>query len=127
MFRQAITIYNRYENPDTGMDDYKRTVIDHAHWEATEGVNVGGINFTTANTISVVIPLKTGGYVEPSKYVGVGWTLKENDYIVRGKIDKEIKRYADLEDESLKMVISSYEINDYGRTGRLNNYTANGK
>lgn len=127
MFKQSITIYNRYKNPVTKMDNFKRTVLNNTHWESTQGVTVGGINLTTSNSISVVIPLSTDGYTDPSNYNGEGWTLSENDYIVKGKVDKEITSYADLKEFDMKMVISSYEVNDYARIKRLNNYKAVGK
>lgn len=127
MFRQAITIYNRYENTDTRMDKYHRTVIDNAHFEATQGVQLGDMNINTDNSFRAVIPLVTGDYVKPSDYVGVGWTLAEGDYVVKGALDIEIDDFDDLKGIDQKFVIDGYQINDYARVKKLNNYTVVGR
>ena len=127
MFNQKVTVYNRYEDPVTKQDIFKRTVIDRAHWEAVEGITLGNMNISTSNTITVVIPLKQDGYVPQGEFVGTGWTLKENDYIVKGESTKEITSFADLHKTDFVMVITSFEINDYAKIDRLNNYTIVGK
>ena len=127
MFRQPITIFNRYEDPATKMDKFHKTVIDNAYWEATEGVQLGAINISSSNSISVVIPYTTPGYVSPGEYVGTGWTLAENDYIVKGVFGSNITNFSDLKNADMKMVIHSYEVNDYGFNPRINTYTADGK
>lgn len=127
MFRQAITIYNRYEDTDTRMDKYHRTVIDKAHFEATQGVKLGDMNINTDNSFKAVIPLITSDYVKPSDYVGVGWTLAEGDYIVKGALSIEIDDFDDLKGIDQKFVIDGYQINDYARVKKLNNYTVVGR
>lgn len=126
MFTQPITIYNHYHDIISQTDKYKRTIVLKTHFESIEGATLGGVEVNTDNTYKVVIPLKTGGYVPPNVYAGVGWTLKPNDYIVKGVCAVELDSYADIQDLT-SMVINKVEVNDYAKVKRLNNYTALGK
>ena len=131
MFNQKITIYNRFLNKVEKKDNFHRTVIDKSHWESSIGIRLGGINVMTEDSVTVVIPMSTQGFVLPSEFKKLDdksgkWTLGNGDYIIKGE-GIDITSFNDLKDFDEKMVITSYEVNDQARIKRINNYTANGK
>lgn len=131
LFNQGITIYNAYHDRDEGIDKVHMTYIDKAHWVAQSGVKLGEMTVSTEQTVTVVIPMDTEGFVLPSKLdkqavESLKWTLKPDNVIIKGQ-GSPVDDLSELKVYDERMVIQSYEINDFALIDFLNNYTAKGK
>ena len=116
-----ITLYNAFFDKETRLDSYKRTVIKGVWFYVDNKVNISADGLTAADVYKVRIPTNadTGGavYIKPEEYEGKDgtWTLKADDYIVRGVSDREIKKPADLQKEKVQAFkINSWSDNRFG-------------
>lgn len=98
-----ITIYNRVYDKAQRLYTYKRTVVEGCWWFGQQHVSVDSDGVHGADTYTVRIP-NTEGYVPPESYTGEGWTITEDDYIVRGITKTEITKPAELEKERRKVM-----------------------
>lgn len=102
----TITIYNRHENPETGVISWYRRTIPNCFWKYT-GNKIAFANYYSANNAMV---LETNDTIcripENSRYLanynwinvpndrkGNYFTLKLGDIIVKGEVDDEINEY----------------------------------
>lgn len=116
-----ITIYNRYYNQETRMDEYHRTVICGVWFFVDNKVQITDSSAQAADVYKVRIPLhaNTGDavYVPPDQYSGAPgtWTLQSDDYVCRGIVEKEIERPAELKKEQNQVFkITSWSDNRFG-------------
>lgn len=102
----TITIYNRHENPETGIITWYHTVIPKCFWKYT-GNKIAFSNYYSANNSMVLetndticrIPINEK-YREnydwiniPNDQKGDYFTLKLGDIIIKGEVDEEINEY----------------------------------
>lgn len=116
-----ITLYNACFDSATRLDVWKRTVIRGVWFYVDNRVNATADGLTSADAYKVRIPIDadTGGavYVPPETYSGEQgtWTLKADDYIVRGVSEQEIERPAELMKEKRPAFkITSWSDNRFG-------------
>lgn len=109
-----VTILNKYiENRES---KYKRYIIKNVHWEDSIGINelqIGIIKDIDNSTI--YIPFTSGkDYVKPKQYKGIGFTLRDEDYIIKGIVDEDlpIKKLEEKYDDVRK--ITKVDTYDYG-------------
>lgn len=112
-----MTLYNRYLDPETRLDQWKLTHIKGVFWNNCKGTNIRKSGMETADSVLVLIPLSKSGYVEPKAYRGEEdtWTLKPGDKMVQGLIHLEVNHISELE----KLYDNVHDItqvdkNDYG-------------
>lgn len=111
-----ITIYNRVYDKATRMYSYHRTILRRCWWFGQQHVSVDSDGAHSADTYTVRITARDG-YVPPEFYTGEGWTLTEDDYIVKGASDMDITKPADLEkDKRLVMKITGWTDDRVGLT-----------
>ena len=110
-----VTVYNACTDPKTRLDSYRRTVIRGVWFYVDNKVAVDADGLNAADVYKVRVPASadTGGaeFVQPWEYTGKEgtWTLKADDYVVRGVWDKEIERPADLQ----KWKMPAFRINSW--------------
>lgn len=92
-----ITILNRVYDPDERLDKWKSTFIENVSFYSDTKVNLDGNGLTTADVYKIRIP-DYKGYVPAKEYTGEDgtWTVQIDDYIVKGKLNKEVTRPAEL-------------------------------
>lgn len=113
-----ITIYNRVYDKAQRLYTYNRTVINGCWWFAQQHASVDSDGVHGADTYTVRIP-NLDGYVTPDKYKGEGWTIAEDDYIVRGEAE-DITKPADLEKEKRQvMKVTGWNDDRFGGTPHL--------
>lgn len=131
-WNRDITLYNKYEDEQTGYIKWYRHNLSNCFYKRTNNkVNVGGVQLQSDNTI-IRIPIQSG-YLPPFVWVDLPndrksnqMTLQSGDLIFLGKITEDIdnytsgKRASDLiaKYKSLGSVtVTSVNINDfmYGR------------
>ena len=101
-----LTIYNKHENPETGIITWYRRTLSKCFWKYT-GNKIAFSNYYSANNSMVLetndticrIP-KNKKYRESYKWIntpndlkGNYFTLKLGDIIVKGKVTDEINEY----------------------------------
>lgn len=77
----SITILNR--NADNTFSTYQ---IKSCVWTETIASNLLGDGKVKHADVTIIIP-NNSDYVEPENFNGNGWTLKPNDYIIKGLVD----------------------------------------
>lgn len=116
-----ITVYNSFLNPDTRLKEWRRTVIKKAWFYVDNKVSVTDGGLASADSFKVRIPVDAefsgSHYVAPEEYTGKEntWILKNDDYIARGAIAKEIEKPSDLQKELYQVFkITSWSDNRFG-------------
>ena len=115
MFNKDITIINKWFNKETKKDEYK---INHVKgfWSSNEGISISGTQLVKNDGVIVRILMSEQGYhsLKEFKDNGIGWTLQNDDYIVKGLIDK-VETLTKLKSEyDDVMKITKISIKDYG-------------
>ena len=96
---QSLTIYNKYEDPQTQVVTWYRHVIDNCFWQyRRDKVNVGE---TVLETSSIICRIpKRDDFMEKHQWINVPYdqmsnyfTLGVGDIIVRGTVTDEINEY----------------------------------
>lgn len=95
----TITIYNRYEDPQTNLITWTKTILDGCFFKnANNKVTIGQTVIET-NNIIVRIPQKSN-YVDYATWINLGndvrgnyFTLHQGDIIVRGNVADIINEY----------------------------------
>lgn len=113
----SMTIYNKYLDKTTRLDAFKKTVIDNVFWDEKKASNRLQSGLKDADQVLVLIPfedLDMEKYVSPKQFKGEGFTFKVGDRIVRGSINYEITKGADLDKEYEAYTITSVDKKDFG-------------
>lgn len=76
----SITILNR--NADNSFSTYQK---NNCVWLETVSSNLLGDGKVKHADVTVIIP-NDSNYVEPESFNGNGWTLRPNDYIIKGLV-----------------------------------------
>ena len=95
----AVTVYNKYEDPQTQVISWYRHTIDGCFWKSTgDKVNIGDVVLDT-NSIICRIP-KQDTFIEnyvwqakPNDEMSAWFTLNVGDIVVKGVVDDEINEY----------------------------------
>lgn len=107
MFDKDLTIINKYNG------GYVKNYVK-GFYNSNEGISINGVDLIKSDGYSVRILMSENGYVKPNDYVGVGWTLRPDDYIVKGKVTETISSINDVQDNYECMKITNVAVNDYG-------------
>ncbi len=116
MTNTSMTVYNKYNNPSDKSIVYKKHLIENVFWDDSLGVNLN-TGYENADSVNIYIPFNKNDlskYKEPKQYNGVGWTLQNGDFIVKGNVDidevnniKGLKEYETFE-------ITVIDVKDFG-------------
>jgi hypothetical protein len=132
-------VYNRYVNPVTKLDEYKRTYLYGANWNDSKGVNVLKSGMSDADSAIIQVPFtvecdKT--YKPPKEWAATPnvdmpkyWTLQKGDKIAKGIINYDIPpgTIAQLEKQFDSVItITSVDVIDSGSLS-IRNYRVGGK
>lgn len=115
MFNKDITLVNKWFNKETKESEYK---ISHVKgfWSSNEGVSISGTQLVKNDGVIVRILMSEQDYHSPKDFEenGIGWTLKNDDYVVKGlicKVDTLTKLKSEYDDV---MKITNVSVKDYG-------------
>lgn len=119
MFNKDITIINKYIDKDR-KPQYKVSYVK-GFWSSSKGISINGMLLQSSDNLTAVILMSElnqdkQSYQEPKEFEKnpKGWTLKEDDYLVKGIVDdfstitKLCENYRD------KMKITKVSTNDFG-------------
>lgn len=118
MFNQDISIINKKFNTTTKLDEY---FVYHVKgfWSSKQGITISDTILSTKDQVIVRILMSEPNYVTPSVYqsatsVTNKWTLKNDDYIVKGLVTGPITKIASLKQNYAEcMKITKVELKDY--------------
>lgn len=94
-----ITIYNKFEDPQTNLVTWHSTQVDGCFWKASGNKVV--INNVVLDTNNIICRIrKNDKYLEKHEWVALpndemhnSFTLGQGDIIVKGKVDDTIDEY----------------------------------
>lgn len=114
MFDKNITIINKWFNKETKSNEYK---INHVKgfWSLNKGINISDTQLIKSDELIVRILMSEPEYVTPKEFKvnGMGWTLQNDDYLIKGKVEK-VTSIANIKNDYECMKITNVAIKDYG-------------
>ena len=115
MFDKDITVINKYIDKETKRVKYKVSYIK-GFWSSNNGISISGTQLTKADSLSARILMSEEGYQKPEDFVKnqIGWTLQNDDYLVKGKIEDFTTTTKLLEEYSDVIKITNVATKDYG-------------
>ena len=128
MTNTEMSVFNKYTDSFTKDIVYKKHVINKAFWDDSKGVNLNR-GYDNADEVNVFIPKEQNDmseYVKPKHYNGIGWTLKEGDFIIKGLVtENEVSGIKDLSNYEA-FVITMVDDKDFG-TEDMHHFEIRGK
>lgn len=124
MFDKDITVINKWFNKSTKLNEYK---VHHlkGFWSSNTGISISDTQLVKVDgLIARILMNENPGYVDPKEYqklleVSNEWTLQNDDYLVKGKIEIEVKSINDILDNYKCMKITNAAVKDYGSSDML--------
>ncbi len=117
MFDKDITIVNQYID-NSHRKAYKVSYVK-GFWSSNDGISINGTQLTKNNGLSARILIndsrnKTYQKPEEFKKQQKTWTLQDDDYLVKGKVEDFTSITKLLNDYQEVMKITNIAIKDYG-------------
>ncbi len=129
MFDKDITIINKYfVQEQVGTETvnnvekpiYKKVMkykVSHikGFWSSNESITINGVDLIGSKRTTVRVLYSEPGYVEPSSYNGTGWTLRNDDYVVKGGLDiSSVSSITNVLNNHECLKITDVSVKDYG-------------
>lgn len=114
MFNKDITVINRYIDKNR-KPQYKVSHIK-GFWSSEDGIVINGTHIKKSDDYYAMILMSEQDYQIPKEFEKEqkGWTLKNNDYLVKGIVDNFISITNLLEEYEEGMKITKISTADYG-------------
>lgn len=115
LFDKDITIINKYFDKETRMSKYKVSYVK-GFWSSNDGISISGTQLTKADGLITRILMSEKGYQSPKDFEKnqTGWTLQNDDYLVKGKVKDFTTISKLLEDYQEVIKITNIGTKDYG-------------
>lgn len=115
MFDKDITVINKYFDKETKTSKYKVSHI-HGFWSSNDGISINGTQLTKADGLIARILMSEKGYQRPKDFEKnqTGWTLQNDDYLVKGKVEDFTTITKLLDDYQEVIKITNIATKDYG-------------
>lgn len=112
MFNQDITVINKVYDSSTKSNTYKQTLIK-GFWSSSKGISINNTMLIGTDNVIVRILISESGYVKPQEFINTGWTLRNDDYLVKGKVES-FNTLAELKSNYECLKITDVAVKDYG-------------
>ena len=114
MFNKDITVINRYIDKNH-TPQYKVSHVK-GFWSSNDGISINGTHLTKTDGLAAYILMSEKGYQGPKEFEKnqTGWTLQNDDYLVKGKVENFTTIPKLLEEYQEVMKITSIAQKDYG-------------
>ena len=114
MFDQDLTIVNKWYNKNTKLNEYKVHPVK-GFFSSYNGISISGTDLLKQDGFVAYILMSEKGYQKPNEFQlnPTGWTLQNDDYIVKGIVDS-VTKIADIKENYECMKITNFSIKDYG-------------
>lgn len=118
-----ITIINKWYNPATRLDEWRKTQIQGVNWHGSQAVAAGDNGLVSANRYVIRVPIDAAPadktWIHPEEFAAKAkdvldefWTLRNGDYIVRGLVDADISSPKEIPGEHF--VVTGWSDNRRG-------------
>lgn len=114
MFNKDITIINKYIDKEH-KPQYKVSYIK-GFWSSNDGISINGTQLTKADGLTARILMSEEGYQNPEDFKKnqENWTLQNDDYLVKGKVEDFTTITKLLDDYQDVIKITNIATKDYG-------------
>lgn len=118
MFDKDITVINKYFDKQSKTSKYKVSYVK-GYWSSNDGISINGTVLTKADGLSARILMndsRNESYQEPKDFEKEQktWTLKPDDYLVKGIVEDFTTITQMLEDYTDVIKIKNIATKDYG-------------
>lgn len=115
MFDKDITVINKYFDKETKSNKYKVNYIK-GFWSSDDGISINGTQIRKNDGYYAMILMSEDKYQEPKAFEckQEGWTLKNEDYLVKGIVDNFTTIANLLDNYQEVMKITKISTADYG-------------
>lgn len=115
LFDKDITIINKYFDKSEKRNKYKVSYIK-GFWSSNDGISVSGTQLTKTDSLAVRILMNHEKYQKPKEFEKnpIGWTLQNDDYLVKGIVNNFTSIQDLLENYDEVMKIANIATKDYG-------------
>lgn len=115
MFNKDITVINKYFDKETRTTKCKVSYI-HGFWSSNDGISINGTQLTKADGLTARILMNEEGYQNPEDFKKnqESWTLQNDDYLVKGKVENFTTITKLLDDYQDVIKITNIATKDYG-------------
>lgn len=115
MFDKDITVINKYVDNETKTTKYKVSHIK-GFWSSDDGVSINGTQLAKTDSLMARILMSEKGYQSPKNFLKnpTGWTLKNDDYLIKGKVENFTNIAKLIDDYQEVIKITKIGTKDYG-------------
>lgn len=118
LFDKDITVINKYYDKTTKTPKYKVSYVK-GFWSYSDGISINGTQLTKSDGLSariLIYDTRNEAYQKPEDFENEQktWTLKPDDYLVKGKVENFISTTQLLEDYQEVIKITNIGTKDYG-------------
>ena len=115
LFDKDITIINKYLDKSEKRNKYKISYIK-GFWSSSDGISINGTQLTKTDSLAVRILMSHKKYQKPKEFIKnpKGWTLQNDDYLVKGIVKNFTSIQDLLENYDEVMKITNIAEKDYG-------------
>ena len=115
MFDKDITVINKYIEKETRTPKYKISYIK-GFLSSNDGISINGTQLTKADGLIARILMSQESYQNPEDFKEnqTGWTLQNDDYLIKGKVENFTTITQLLEDYQGVIKITNIATKDYG-------------
>lgn len=115
MFDKDITVINKYYDKPERISKYKVSHVK-GFWSSNDGISINGTLIQKADGYVAMILKNEKGYQSPKDFEEkqIGWTLKPDDYLVKGIVEDFTTISKLTEDYEEVMKITTIGSKDYG-------------
>lgn len=115
MFDKDITVINKYFDKTNRITKYKASHIK-GFWSSNDGISINGTQLTKTDGMIARILMSEENYQGPEDFKTnpTGWTLQNDDYLVKGRVENFTTISDLLENYQEVMKITNIATKDYG-------------
>ena len=115
MFDKDITVINKYFDKAERANKYKASYVK-GFWSSNDGISINGTQLTKADGMIARILMSEANYQSPEDFKKnqTGWTLQNDDYLVKGKVENFTTITDVLDNYQEVMKITNIATKDYG-------------
>ena len=115
MFDKDITVINKYFDKTEKKSKYKVSYVK-GFWSSNDGISINGTQLTKADGLIARILMSEEGYQKSDDFKEnqTGWTLQNDDYLVKGKVKDFTTTTKLLDDYEDVIKITNIATKDYG-------------
>jgi len=113
MFEQNVTVFNKYKQNREEL--VVKNTLANVYFSTSKGVSISDTGMVKNSSATLIIPMGSRtNYVKPKDFIGTGWTIQNDDYVIEGNIEDEfdIKELSKLYEIYKVLSVSNNEFGE---------------